>query len=379
MFKMLSRKLLGEKYRSALQNVLISVFVAYGLYSLDKQIPLSKKVLVLTIIVYSGTLIIQALGSADNAKVLHGLFAMPCNERRTLGEYTLVIGLYVLTSKVSLLAALLFAFTKMTVYSCILLLLAFLLALFGGMATFGHFKKRPYISVLYVAAGIAMAFFLPDGKAAVIALTVADVIFGGTLFFLRMEDFRVCPTAGRRRKTVAAKKPTFLILRYLGRYMLEKKAYIFSTLFIIGFAVFFSRNAENMGLKIACGMGMAAISINSPVSTMVSANRGLDRKLDALPSKTERFFIPFGGVLFCFYLLCFGLFLTAFHVAGGTVGIRYLVLAPVFAAEGALLTSFLENRYPIKNWKTEADLTHNPRKYILPIALMAEAAIVGFI
>ena len=161
--------------------------------------------------------------------------------------------------------------------------------------------------------------------------------------------------------------------------MLEKKAYIFSTLFIIGFAVFFSRNAENMGLKIACGMGMAAISINSPVSTMVSANRGLDRKLDALPSKTERFFIPFGGVLFCFYLLCFGLFLTAFHVAGGTVGIRYLVLAPVFAAEGALLTSFLENRYPIKNWKTEADLTHNPRKYILPIALMAEAAIVGFI
>lgn len=164
MFKMLSRKLLGEKYRSSLQNVLISVFVAYGLYSLDKQIPLSKKVLVLTIIVYSGTLIIQALGSADNAKVLHGLFAMPCNERRTLGEYTLVIGLYVLTSKVSLLAALLFAFTKMTVYSCALLLLAFLLALFGGMATFGHFKKRPYISVLYVAAGIAMAFFCLTGK-----------------------------------------------------------------------------------------------------------------------------------------------------------------------------------------------------------------------
>ena len=110
MFKMLSRKLLGEKYRSSLQNVLISVFVAYGLYSLDKQIPLSKKVLVLTIIVYSGTLIIQALGSADNAKVLHGLFAMPCNERRTLGEYTLVIGLYVLTSKVSLLAALLYVY-----------------------------------------------------------------------------------------------------------------------------------------------------------------------------------------------------------------------------------------------------------------------------
>ena len=89
--------------------------------------------------------------------------------------------------------------------------------------------------------------------------------------------------------------------------------------------------------------------------------------------------IPFGRVLFCFYLLCFGLFLAAFHIAGGNGGIRYLVIAPIFTADGAFFTLFLENRYQIKNWKTEADLTHNPRKYILPIALMIEAAIVGFI
>ena len=74
MFKMLSRKLLGENFSSALKNVFISVFIAYGLYSMGKQIPLSEKVLVLTVIVFSGTLVIQTLGSADNAKILRGLF-----------------------------------------------------------------------------------------------------------------------------------------------------------------------------------------------------------------------------------------------------------------------------------------------------------------
>ena len=379
MFKMLSRKLLGENFSSALKNVFISVFIAYGLYSMGKQIPLSEKVLVLTVIVFSGTLVIQTLGSADNAKILRGLFAMPCDERRTLGEYTAVTGLYILTSKVSLLAALLFAFTKMTPYRCLIFLLAFLYALFGGMAAFGNFKKRPYISVLYVAAGVSAAFLLPDGKAAVIALAAADVICGGTLFLLKMENFRAAPAVGRVRKVRAASKPALLIPRYLGRYLLEKKAYIFSTLFIIGFAVFFALNAEKMGMGAACGLGMAAISVNSPVSTMISSNRGLDRKLDSLPAKTERFFVPFGVVLFCFYLVCFGLFLTAFSIGGGTTAVRYLIAAPIFAAEGAFLTSFLENRYPIKNWKTEADLTHNPRKYILPLVLMTEAAVLGLI
>ncbi|MBQ8966910.1 hypothetical protein [Ruminococcus sp.] len=379
MFKMLSRKLLGENYSSALKNLFISVFIAYGLYSIGKQIPLSEKVLVLTVIVFSGTLVIQSLGSADNAKLLRGLFAMPCDERRTLGEYTAVMGAYILTSKVSLLAVLFFSFTKMNTYRWVLFLLAFLYAVFGGMAAFGNFKKRPFISALYVAAGVAMAFLLPHGKAAVIALGAADIICAGTLFLLKMENFRIDPAAGRARKVRQNSKPSMLIPRYLGRYLLEHKSYIFSTVFIIGFAVFFAINAENMGLKFACGMGMAAISINSPVSTMVSANRGLDRKLDALPAKTERFFIPFGVTLFCFYLVCFGLFLAAFRVAGGTGGIRYIIMAPVFAAEGAFLTSFLENRYPIKTWKTEADLTHNPRKYILPIALMIEAALVGYI
>lgn len=379
MFKMLSHKLLGENCGSALKNVFISVFIAYGLYSIGKQIPLSEKVLVLTAVVFSGTLVIQTLGSADNAKLLRGLFAMPCDERRTLAGYTAVTGLYVLTSKVSLLAALFFSFTKMTTYRWVLFLLAFLYAVFGGVAAFGHFRKRPYISVLYVAAGVAAAFLLPDGKAAVIALAAADAVCAGTLFFLRMENFRIDPAAGRIRKVRTTGRPAMLIPRYLGRYLLEHKAYIFSTLFIIGFAVFFALNAERMGLDIACGMGLAAVSINSPVSTMVSANRGLDRKLDVLPAKTEKFFIPFGVTLFCFYLVCFGLFLAAFHIAGGKGGIRYLAIAPVFAAEGAFLTSFLENKYPIKTWKTEADITHNPRKYILPIALMIEAALVGFI
>ncbi|MBQ1433577.1 MAG: hypothetical protein IIZ09_10815, partial [Ruminococcus sp.] len=113
MYKLLSRKLLGDGYKSAIRSVLVAVIIWFSLHSLEKTIPIAQKVIIITGMFYTMTVMIQTLTSQDNAKCLKGLFAMPCDEKRTLWEYTAVVGIYALTTKTSLLFALLFAFCKL--------------------------------------------------------------------------------------------------------------------------------------------------------------------------------------------------------------------------------------------------------------------------
>ncbi len=374
MFKLLSRKLLGEKCKSGLKSLFISAVIGYSMSSIG-SIKISGRVLVLTVIFFTGTLVIQTLSSKENARLLRGLFAMPCNEKRTLWEYAAAVGAYVIMTKLSLVAALFAAFSKVTPLRVGLFLLGALYAVFGGMAAFGHFRKRPYISALFVAAGIAMAFLLPEGAAGALILAAADLAAAAVMNFIPLDNFRVRETSAKR--TVVHKSGSgMLIPRYVLRYLTENKNYIVSSVITVAFSVFLALNSQKMGLFMGCGMGMALISVNSPMAVIVSSNRGLDRKLNALPSKTRRFFLPYGAALFCFYLISFAVYLAAFCIAGGHAGIRGFITAPVFAAESAAFVAMLENRFTIRNWKTEPDLWHNPRKYILPVLLMLEAAAI---
>ena len=51
-----------------------------------------------------------------------------------------------------------------------------------------------------------------------------------------------------------------------------------------------------------------------------------------------------------------------------------MVLGLILAAVGAALTMLLEYFAPVRNWKIESDLWHNPRKYIVPCVIVLLAA-----
>lgn len=377
MFKLLSRKLLGERYSGAVKTIMIAAVIGISLHSMEMTIPLAQSVLILTGIVYSGMIVIQVLSSKDNARCLKGLFAMPCDEKRTLWEYATAVGAYTLLTKTSLIAALLFAFVKLTPFDVLLFALSLIYALFGGMAAFAEFRKAPYISALIVAGGISAAFLLPKGFVAAAVLAAADaaviVIFSVQPF----GRFYVTPSANV--KAPRSGKPKLLLLRYITRYMLENKNYIVSSLVIIAVSCVFSIMLENQGLNMGCGMGLAIVSLNTPLATIVSSNRGLKRKLDALPDTTRSFFVPYGLVLFGFYTVSFAVFLAVFATAGGTVGIKGVIMALLFAAETSVFVPLLENKFTVTGWKTEPDLWRNPRKYIIPAALMLQGALISMI
>lgn len=106
MFKLLSRKILGEKYRSVITSVIIAAIIGGSLSTMEVTIPIAQSILIMFSLFYTGPIVLQALASKDNARCLKGLFAMPCNETRTLWEYAAVIGIYALFTKTILLFAL---------------------------------------------------------------------------------------------------------------------------------------------------------------------------------------------------------------------------------------------------------------------------------
>ncbi|MCR5122737.1 MAG: hypothetical protein K6B74_09990 [Ruminococcus sp.] len=378
MYKLLSRKLLGEKYSGAVKTIAIAAVIGFSLHSMGKTIPLAQSVLILTGIVYSGMIVIQVLSSKDNARCLRGLFAMPCDEKRTLWEYAAAVGAYTLFTKTSLLAALLFAFVKLTPFDILLFALSLIYALFGGMAAFAEYRKAPYISALIVGGGAAMAFLLPKGLAAAAVLAAADIVTIVIFSVQPFERFYLEPSSGVKAP-VRRGKPKMLLLRYIARYMLENKNYIVSSIVIIAAGCIFSVTLEKQGLHMGCGIGLAMVSLNTPLATIVSSNRGLKKKLDALPDATRSFFVPYGLVLFGFYAISNAVFLTAFSVAGGMVGVKGLIMALLFAAETSVFVPLLENKFTVTSWKTEPDLWRNPRKYIIPAGLMLQGALISML
>ena len=137
MYKLLARKLLGDRYSSALKTVLIAAIMGFGLHGSGLVLPLAQSVLIFTAVCFTGTIVIQTLSSKDNARCLRGLFAMPHDDRRCLWEYAAAVGAYVLFTKASILIALLFAFVKLSPTDIVIFILSFLYALFGGFAAFG--------------------------------------------------------------------------------------------------------------------------------------------------------------------------------------------------------------------------------------------------
>lgn len=375
MYKLLSKKLLGEGYRNAYTGLVIAVVLGAALSGLGSKLKLAQSVLVLTVVMFSGAIIFGVLSSKDNARCLKGLFAMPCDEKRTLWEYAAAVGLYTLLTKTSLLAGLMYALVEIEPMQIVFFLLSFLLALFGSMTAFGCMKKAPLLGVLIMAAAFPVAFFLPKGVVGAVILAVLDVIFAAALAFIPLSCFRVSDNAKLKVRR-SHSNPKFVVLTYIVRYLLENKNYIVGSVGILAFSCFFAHNAETMGLRMGCGLGMALISASTPMAIIVSSNRGLKQKLDMLPDKTRSFFLPYSAVVFCFFMICYAIFLAVCAVIGVPIDIRAFITAPLFAAQSALFASLMENKFTITKWSTEQDLWHNPRKYILPVLLTAETALI---
>ena len=378
MFKLLSRKLLGKNFSNIYKTVIIAAVIGFGLSSMDIKIQLAQSVLILTSIMYSGTVVLRTLSSKDNVRTIKGIFAMPYDNKKTLWEYTAVVGIYTIFTKTTLLISLLFALTKFTILSCVLFLLGTIYAVIGGMCAFACLRRTPLVSMLFAVVGASMAFFLPKGYIAAVVLATADIAAAIILSAQPFESFYVKENTFIKPKARKG-KPKMIIPKYIVRYFLTNKNFIVSIMISLVFSCFLAKMFDSQNIEFGFGAALAMISTNTPLATIVSSNRSLKKKLDVIPNKTVGFFVFYSIMSFIIYAVSYALFIIAYAILGGTLEFKWIITAVLFSVQCAVFVSILENKYTLTKWNTEPDLWHHPRKYIIPGVLLLESMIVNSI
>lgn len=165
--------------------------------------------------------------------------------------------------------------------------------------------------------------------------------------------------------------------RYLVRYLLSHKNYLVNTGILWGMAwvlpLFFRQVA---GVWMA-PLGFALLSFNTPMGILLSCDPSSQQAIRLLPGQRRTFCLPYSLFLCACHLVAEGFFLCSWQLQMGGVSGPMLAAAVFFALESAILTVLLEWFFPIRSWKTESDLWHHPRKYVVPGILLSLAVLVG--
>ena len=262
----------------------------------------------------------------------------------------------------------------MSIGKLLLFLDEYIFVCLGSMTAYAFFKDKKYISFLILFFGAALCFILPENPFALIAFAAADIALALILSFTDPYRFiRNSSLTKRPGKTISHIK--FPVLKYITRYITSHKSYMVSSVMIILFCGYLSKTMGDMGFKGSSMVGMALLSVNTPLALVVSSSRNLKTKLCSMPDRIRCFFVPYASFLFVFYIAAYSILLLTLGFTGAAVNWVTVVAAVAFALQASAFTACMEEKFTIVKWKTESDLWHNPRKYIMPVVLTAEAMI----
>lgn len=378
MFNILSKKLFGKNCKNLLKSLMICVIVYAGLSNLNQNIDVAHSVLMFVNLAFSSAVMIQFLGSKDNAGYLKGYFAMPFEKKNFILGYAATMGIYVFTTRTLLIYALILAFAKISTLEILLILTEYIFVCLGTMAVFAYFSDKKYISLIISVIGIAMCFLLPSSPVSAVIYLVAALLL--MLVLLNTNPYRfMINHSGTLQKTKSTKNSHFLVAKYIMRYILSNRTYIISPIVILAFICFIVINMKKSGFDDGILVGIALTSMNTPLGIVVSSNRGLHKKLDSMPSKFKNFFLPYACILFIYYLIISAILVTVVSFFGINISVKIIVAAILFSAQAAAAAAFMEDKKHLTNWNVETDLWHHPRKYIVPAVLALEAGLLSLI
>lgn len=153
---------------------------------------------------------------------------------------------------------------------------------------------------------------------------------------------------------------------YLARYLAANKNYLVNTAGLCLLAFVLPRLFGAGAGLFPVGLGI--LCLNTPLCTLLSGDPDLEQALRTLPGQAARFGRGYCLFLFGVNTLVAGLYLAGWLLAGGQPGAAALV--PVFALQSAILSVGLEWLRPLRGWKTESELWHHPRKYLVPLVML---------
>lgn len=372
-FKIFARMCLGVRGRRLWRALIVCLLIYGALSPLNLQLATAPFIFCLMPGLFSAGVMLHALQSKTQAVQLRHLLMLPLNNGALVYGYVGALSTYVLLTKTAPLLTLMLAVLDWQGTS----LAAALLGSLNGVALAAlavAWRRNGWVMAPWVLLLGLLFWWLGAGWRLSVVLVVSGLFAAWRLArvdayaLLRQQD-KGQPQRSRARHG--------LMLHYFARYLWAHKNYLVNTVALWVMALVLPLLFNNLAdSAVAVPLGMALLTLNTPLGILLSCDPSLETAVRALPQQRRCFCLPYAGLLTGSVLFSEALYLLSWQCVHGGVTWLMLALAVYVAFQSAIASVWLEWHRPLKNWRIESDLWHHPRKYLVPgVMLLLTVAI----
>lgn len=373
--KALSKQFFGAKYQSAGKSLLAAVILFIAIDAAEFQMEIAPFILYLTSTFFTGGVMWQMLTGKRHIEAMQGMFMLPFDNRSFVFSYVMVLGAHTLITKTLPIWALFFAAASWYPWEIALAVFCGCMACAVTAAGYRMCRKGHIVLPVLWGAGILVVILLVRQNAVV--LTAGAVSILAAVLYLAFADAYDFYSAATTKRAVQHTGHSGSVFVYLTRYLLANKSYLINTVGLCAIACFLPLLfGEFQGLNMF-PIGLAILCLNTPICTLLSCDPDMEQAIRVLPGQAGRFCRRYCLFIFIVNGIVAGIYLGSWQIIHGGIGLPHVGTVLLFALQSAILSVILEWKHPIRGWKTESDLWHHPRKYIVPLAMLLIAALVG--
>lgn len=374
--KILSKQLFGARYESLGKSLIFCLILFFAIDTTEIRIAIAPSILFLTATAFSAGIMWQALNSTGNADSMIGLFMLPFTNRKMTFSIVLAFTGYTLITKSLLVLTLFFAVHEWSTAQIAVSLLCSCNGCITTAAWYTMTKEKKLLSIVFLwcIAVLLSIFFVQD--IVYFALTMLVSLFLSILRLLTADAYMFYRPVSAK-PLIRHTQGYGSISLYLLRYLITNKNYLLNTVGLCVIAVIMPLILGQFeGLHIM-PLGFAILCLNTPICILLSCDPSLEQAVRVLPGQASRFCTRYCLFIFSVNMAVSSVYLISCQIRHGGVGSIEIITALLIALQSAVLSVLSEWLHPIRNWKIESDLLHQPRKYIVPLVMMLIAVLIS--
>lgn len=373
--KALSKQFFGAKYESVKKSLLAAVILFIAIYATEIQVVIAPFILYLTSSCFTAGVMWQVLTGQRHMEAMQGMFMLPFDNHSFVFSYVMVLGAHTLITKTLLIWTLFFAAASWHPWEIAIAVVCGCMACTVTAAWYRMYRKgHAVLPILWAVAILAVILLVRLGAAVLAAAIVSLLAAVLYLAFANAYDFYRAAVSKRGVQHTGHNGSVFA---YLTRYLLANRSYLINTVGLGTIACFLPLLfGEFQGLNLF-PIGLATLCLNTPICTLLSCDPDLEQAIRVLPGQAGRFCRKYCLFIFIVNGVVAAIYLCSWQIIHGGIGLAHVGTLLLFALQSAILSVILEWKHPIRGWRTESDLWHHPRKYLVPLVMLLMAAFVG--
>lgn len=253
-------------------------------------------------------------------------------------------------------------------YPIILLMLP-VICMLGSLPSSRNIRgNKKLIVCLLLLASIALVLFLfyktslsMGIKALISIIAILILVIILSKFYLNQAIFS---------QEEMGKISKFKVSNYFLKFFLAENVYLINTAGIILMIIFVSLMMPG-AIKIPLALAIA--TVNTPLLTIFSTDKGLATYKKMLPKSNKSLNKDYIKILFIYFVLVHIIVLLANQ---GQMSGKFAISLITFTILDTLVAYFMENKYPIVGKKTTMAVWKSPRKYIMGVIVFMSAFVI---